>query len=403
MPFLGVLVPPVYLAKRPLRSGETRDGGAAWNVLRKFALFWTIVMAALTIGGFIRAALTSPTPSSDAALFGAALGTAVGLGFMGTVWFFPTVGAVVLGLLLKKSSVVERGPTGPLAERSPQSSFSMPSGGWLSTVALGLVVAFGIAAQLEARDSKIGNASNEAPVSTVVNEDDLDSRIKTTLYAAATAMEEFYGANGVSYLGATVAALREHGFKPDDGVTITILEAGKDRFRLEARATGSSKGWVLDSDTGKVTEAPPVVAAPGLTPEPTAQVHAATALGSSRSASDMMMFVLERSDVGFNEIVFSSKTENCAERVQEAARKFGDEFKKSNRKARLLESRCVNPGRYVFSMDPDGDNVNVMMAGVVAGRLTVTEFDSLKQCEQARKGAVFKAYCGKTPHKIVSE
>src|SRR5215216_1015501 len=69
---LGVIVVPIYLAKRPLKVNEVREGGLAWNLLKNFALTWTILM----------------------------------------------VGAIVLGFFLKNSAIVERGPTGPLAQEA---------------------------------------------------------------------------------------------------------------------------------------------------------------------------------------------------------------------------------------------------------------------------------------------
>ena len=49
----GPLVVPIYLAKRPLKHGEVREGGVAWNVLKNFALFWTITMLVAGVAGMI--------------------------------------------------------------------------------------------------------------------------------------------------------------------------------------------------------------------------------------------------------------------------------------------------------------------------------------------------------------
>ena len=46
---LGPIILPIYLALRPLKQGEIREGGTAWNVLKNFAILWTIVMVIVTI------------------------------------------------------------------------------------------------------------------------------------------------------------------------------------------------------------------------------------------------------------------------------------------------------------------------------------------------------------------
>lgn len=73
--------------------------------------------------------------------------------------------------------------------------------------------------------------------------------MRQDLHNAAVAIEAFYGSNGQSYRGATVADLQEQGFHPSDGVTLSILDATDRHYTLEASATGgSAKSWVFDSD-----------------------------------------------------------------------------------------------------------------------------------------------------------
>ncbi len=112
---LGPVVLPVYVAKRPLHSGEVREGGVGWNVLRNFALFWTVLMTVAAVWGMIAVSEQTATLQTEAERAGAAVGTALGLGMIAVLWFVPMVGALVLGLFLKKASIVEKGPTGPLA------------------------------------------------------------------------------------------------------------------------------------------------------------------------------------------------------------------------------------------------------------------------------------------------
>jgi hypothetical protein len=141
---LGPIVLPVYFAKRPLRSGETREGGTAWNILRSFALLWTVAMAAAGVSAMVSVSAHTATLQSDAEKAGAAIGTALGLGLIGALWFFPMLGALVLGLILKKSSVLEKGPTGPL---SVEGAGPGPIGGaaWVGIAALSVVVLWSLA------------------------------------------------------------------------------------------------------------------------------------------------------------------------------------------------------------------------------------------------------------------
>lgn len=112
---LGPIVLPVYLAIRPLKAGEVREGGTGWNILRNFALLWTILIAVIGLWSTFSVSGSRTSLDSGAGQAGAALGTALALGFLVALWFFPLVGALALGLFLKKASVIERGPTGPLA------------------------------------------------------------------------------------------------------------------------------------------------------------------------------------------------------------------------------------------------------------------------------------------------
>jgi hypothetical protein len=112
---LGVIVAPIYLAKRPLKANQVREGGLAWNLLKNFALTWTILMVAISIS-VVGAALGTDVGSSNAEAAGAAIGVGLVFIVLAVVWFFPMVGAIVLGFFLKNAAIVERGPTGPLAQ-----------------------------------------------------------------------------------------------------------------------------------------------------------------------------------------------------------------------------------------------------------------------------------------------
>lgn len=103
------MVLPFYFAKRPLKNGEVREGGFAWNTIRGFAVTWTIVMITAAVLGLAKVGDQSREPQSSAERTGTAIGTTVGLGLIGAIWFFPVMGALVLGLILKKSSEIEKG------------------------------------------------------------------------------------------------------------------------------------------------------------------------------------------------------------------------------------------------------------------------------------------------------
>ena len=89
----------------------------AWNLLKNFALTWTVLTVAIGISA-IGAALGTDVGSSNAEAAGAAIGTGLVFILLATVWFFPMVGAIVLGFFLKNSAIIERGPTGPLAQEA---------------------------------------------------------------------------------------------------------------------------------------------------------------------------------------------------------------------------------------------------------------------------------------------
>lgn len=112
---IGVIVAPYYLAKRYLLAGEVREGGVAWNVLRYFALFWTLTMAIVTIGAMGAVSSSMPTSGNQYEEAGAVIGATIGIGMILTVWFMVLVAALVIGMFLKKSSIIEKGPTGPMA------------------------------------------------------------------------------------------------------------------------------------------------------------------------------------------------------------------------------------------------------------------------------------------------
>ena len=80
-----------YLAQRPLREGESREGGLAWQLLSMFVVSWTAMLAAAAIWNLAIAFM----PWNRLAI----------------AWAVPALAALVAGLALKRSTV-EHGPTG---------------------------------------------------------------------------------------------------------------------------------------------------------------------------------------------------------------------------------------------------------------------------------------------------
>lgn len=114
-----VFVAPFYFAKRPLREGEVREGGMGWNVLKNFALQWTVAMAIIVLVGILNLGTKASEVHSEAQQAGFTIGAALGLGMLGALWFFPMFGALALGIFLKRSSL-EEGPKSLRPQIDPQ-------------------------------------------------------------------------------------------------------------------------------------------------------------------------------------------------------------------------------------------------------------------------------------------
>jgi hypothetical protein len=116
--FFSAIFFPLYLAKRPLRDGEVRKGGLGWNFLKNFAIYFTAIMPLATVAVAFESVAEEATTSEGAVAW--VVSTVV----MGTIMWVVVAGiALVLGLILKNDAIIERGPTGSLAQVS----------GWPST------------------------------------------------------------------------------------------------------------------------------------------------------------------------------------------------------------------------------------------------------------------------------
>jgi hypothetical protein len=101
---IGVVVMAFYIAHRPLKANEFREGGYAWNVVKGFALSWTIFVIAV-----VGVAISG---------IGDALTAVVALILLGGGWLGVMIVALIVGFFLRNPAIVERGPTGPLAQES---------------------------------------------------------------------------------------------------------------------------------------------------------------------------------------------------------------------------------------------------------------------------------------------
>jgi hypothetical protein len=159
---LGPIILPVYLAKRPLKRGEVREGGTAWNVLKNFAILWTVLMVIVGFSAMMKVGQTTSSLDSDAAKVGAGLGIMLGLGFLAVVWFVPTVGAAVLGFLLKKNSIVETGPTGTLVGQNSPASFANGWAGLVLCAIVGLILVV-VLARTSGKDLTVEKSYDAGP------------------------------------------------------------------------------------------------------------------------------------------------------------------------------------------------------------------------------------------------
>jgi hypothetical protein len=105
-----ILFFPLYLAKRPLKTGEVRSGGRGWNFMKNLAIVVTAYAPIVMVLGLAEVAAQATSVEEAVAL------VVILVLLMGLVWLIFAGGVLLIGLILKKSSVIERGPTGTLAQ-----------------------------------------------------------------------------------------------------------------------------------------------------------------------------------------------------------------------------------------------------------------------------------------------
>jgi len=110
---LMIVVVPFYLAKRPLKAGEVREGGTVWNFCKSFSILWTVLMFAVGVGGKIATSNAFQKASLDSSGSGMAFVTGFGFIMVVGVWFFVLASVLAMGFH-NRNSITEEGPTGPL-------------------------------------------------------------------------------------------------------------------------------------------------------------------------------------------------------------------------------------------------------------------------------------------------
>jgi hypothetical protein len=106
---LSVIVLPAYIARRPLKPGESREGGRDWNVFRSFAIVWTI-HCVWQFGVWLATLLVHVAqmpPDVARATLSQVYGVIQNVGVLVAlwVWIAPVLGALTLGRLLRTADV----------------------------------------------------------------------------------------------------------------------------------------------------------------------------------------------------------------------------------------------------------------------------------------------------------
>lgn len=122
---------PFYLAGRKLLPGETREGGYGWNACKFFMLTWSALLGYCMILGMMAISeQLDGRAMSGAQSAGAAIGVGLGMGIYFCLWIGVIIPAGIIGLLLKKNSIVEKGDAAasqPTQASTPVSPPAAPS------------------------------------------------------------------------------------------------------------------------------------------------------------------------------------------------------------------------------------------------------------------------------------
>ena len=107
-----ILFFPLYLAKRPLKAGEVRSGGRGWNFMKNLAVVVTAYVPVVVVLGLADVAAQATSTEEAVAL------VLIFVLLVGLMWVIFAGGILIIGVILHKSSSIERGPTGTLAQAS---------------------------------------------------------------------------------------------------------------------------------------------------------------------------------------------------------------------------------------------------------------------------------------------
>jgi hypothetical protein len=117
---------PFYFAGRKLLPGETREGGYWWNVCKFFLLLWSFLLGYCLVGGMVNVSNHLDGKEMDQwQSAGATIGVGLGLGMFFCLWVGVALPVFVIGLLLKKNTVVEKGEA-ILSQNPVNNTFNSP-------------------------------------------------------------------------------------------------------------------------------------------------------------------------------------------------------------------------------------------------------------------------------------
>jgi hypothetical protein len=115
----GPFVLALYLARRPLMADEIRSGGAVWNFSRYFSYSWSLLMFLLAISQIFHLNIHDGIMQNALHWAGLNLSHKAGLVMHAKLWLLPIIAISFVGIIFRRRSILEIGPTGPLAWAMP--------------------------------------------------------------------------------------------------------------------------------------------------------------------------------------------------------------------------------------------------------------------------------------------